>query len=187
MLFRSGEVTSLTANIGYELSDVKRIWDPQLAGGALYDVGIYLLHFARMVFGEIEADITSKAVFIDGVDMVNSSIMNFENGKVATMQSNVNAVLNRNASIFGTKGYIEVTNINNPEVIRIFDNDYKEIKVLEVPKQITGYEYEVEACLRAIKNNESECYEIPHSETIKIMEIMDSIRQSWGYEVPDLD
>ncbi len=182
-----GEVTSLTANLGYELSEVKRIWDPKLAGGALLDVGVYLIHFARMVFGEKEAEITSKAQFKNGVDMIDSIIMTYEDGKVATMQSNVNAVLNRNGSIFGTKGYIEVKNINNPQEIRVFDSKYKEIEVLTVPEQITGYEYEVEACVRAIEQGESECPEIPHAETIKVMEIMDGIRKSWGYEIPELN
>ena len=58
-----GEVTSLSANLGYELSQIKRIWDPKLAGGALLDVGVYLVNFARMVFGERDAEIHTSAVF----------------------------------------------------------------------------------------------------------------------------
>jgi len=179
-----GEVTSLTANLGYELSAVKRLWDPQLAGGALLDVGVYLVHFARMIFGEKEAAITSKALFKGGVDMIDSIVMTFEDGKVATMQCNIGAVQDRRGSIFGNKGYIEITNINNPEKIRIFDSDYEEIKVIRVPEQISGYEYEVEACVKAIAGGEIECSEILHSETVKVMEIMDDIRASWGYEIP---
>jgi len=174
-----GEVTSLTANLGYELSVVERIWDPQLAGGALLDVGVYLIHFARMVLGEKEAAITSTALFKGGVDMIDSIVMNFEDGKVATMQCNVGAVQNRNGSIFGTKGYIEITNINNPEEIKVFDSDYKVIEVLKVPEQISGYEYEVTACAKAISDGEIECCEISHSETVKVMEIMDDIKASW--------
>lgn len=175
-----GEVTSLTANLGYELSGVRRIWEPELAGGALLDVGIYLIHFARMVFGEKEAEVTARAIFKGGVDMADSIVMTFEHGKAAAMQSNVYAVMNRKGCIFGTRGYMEITNINNPEEIRIFDAHYKEMKVLKVPEQITGYEYEVEACIRAIESHEIQCPEIPHSETIKIMEIIDSIRETWG-------
>lgn len=178
-----GEVTSLTANLGYELSEVKRIWDPKLAGGALLDVGIYLIHFARMIFGEQEAEITATAVFKNGVDMIDSIVMTFPDKKVATMQSNVYAVQNRNGSIFGTKGYMEITNINNPERIKVFNSEYEEIKVLEVENQISGYEYEVQACVNALEKGEIECPEIPHSETIKVMEIMDSIRKSWGYDI----
>lgn len=179
-----GEVTSLTANLGYELSEVKRIWDPKLAGGALLDVGVYLVNFARMVFGENMTSISSSAVFKDGVDMIDSIVMTFDGGKVATMQSNVNAVQNRDGCIFGTKGYIEITNINNPEEIKVYNDAYREIKSYPIPTQITGYEYEVEACVHAIENGELECPQMPHAETIRVMEIMDDIRKSWGYEIP---
>lgn len=179
-----GEVTSLTANLGYELSEVKRIWDPKLAGGALLDVGVYLVNFARMVFGNDLEEVKTSAVFHNGVDMIDNILMTFKGGKMAAMQCNVHAVQNRSGAIFGTKGYIEITNINNPELIRVFDEEYREKAVYTPPKQISGYEYEVEACARAIKNGSLECPEMPHAETIRVMEIMDEIRKSWGYEIP---
>ncbi|MCI5901243.1 MAG: Gfo/Idh/MocA family oxidoreductase [Blautia sp.] len=179
-----GEVTSIDANLGYELSAVPRIWDVNFAGGALLDVGVYMIHFARMIFGDNITDITTSAVFKNGVDMIDLINMTFDDSKMATMQCNVYAAQNRTAAIFGTKGYIEITNINNPEKITVFNDQYEEIACYEVPKQITGYEYEVMACMRALKNGEIECPEAPHSETIKVMEIMDGIRKSWGYEIP---
>lgn len=182
-----GEVTSLTANLGYELSQIKRIWDPALAGGALLDVGVYLVNFARMVFGEDMTSVSSYAVFKDGVDMIDSIVMAFEGGKTATMQCNVNAVLNRTGCIFGTKGYLEITNINNPEEIKVYNEEYQVVRTYAVPEQITGYEYEVEACVRAIESGSLECPQMPHAETIQVMEIMDGIRKSWGYEIPVLE
>ena len=182
-----GEVTSLTANLGYELSQIKRIWDPALAGGALLDVGVYLVNFARMVFGEDMTSVSSYAVFKDGVDMIDSIVMTFEGGKTATMQCNVNAVLNRTGCIFGTKGYLEITNINNPEEIKVYNEEYQAVRTYAVPEQITGYEYEVEACVRAIESGSLECPQMPHAETIHVMEIMDGIRKSWGYEIPVLE
>ena len=101
-----GEVTSLTANLGYELENVKRIWAPDLAGGALLDVGCYLVHFARMIFGEQVRSLQSAAVFRNGVDMADSISMTFEGGKLATMQCNVYAAQDRRGTIFGTKGYL---------------------------------------------------------------------------------
>lgn len=122
-----GEVTSLTANLGYELSQVKRIWNPKLAGGALLDVGVYLVNFASMIFGENLESVQSEAVFKDGVDMIDNINMTFAGGKTAAMQCNVHAVQNRQGTIFGTRGYIEITNINNPEEIRVFDENYKKV------------------------------------------------------------
>ena len=51
-------------------------------------------------------------------------------------------------------------------------------------RNFTGYEYEVEACARAIAQGEKECPEMPHDETVRVMGIMDGIRKSWGYEIP---
>lgn len=179
-----GEVTSLTANLGYELKDVKRIWDPKLAGGALLDVGVYVINFARMVFGEDMTDLSASAVFKDGVDMIDSITMTFSEGRMATTQASVYGALDRDGAVFGTKGYIKIANINNPEVIKVFDKDYHEVASYLPPEQITGYEYEVEACRKAIENGDLECPEMPHEETVKVLEIMDSIRKSWGYEIP---
>ena len=49
---------------------------------------------------------------------------------------------------------------------------------------ISGYEYEVESCMKAIQEGKLECPEMPHAETIRIMKILDDIRKSWNYEIP---
>ncbi len=179
-----GEVTSLSANLSYFLPGSKRIWDPKLAGGALLDVGVYPINFARMIFGDTLKEVTATAIFRNGVDMTDSIVMNFVGDKVATLQSSVYAVSDRMGGIFGTKGYIKVQNINNPEKITVYDADHTEKAVYLPPEQITGYEYEVEACAKAIADGALECPEMPHEETIKVLEIMDEIRKSWGYEIP---
>ncbi|MGB4406454.1 MAG: Gfo/Idh/MocA family oxidoreductase [Sphaerochaeta sp.] len=116
-----GDVTSLTASLGYELSDVKRIWDKNLAAGALLDVGCYLVNFAKMIFSGDITDTYASDVFRDGVDAIDTISLMFDNSKMATMQCSVVAAQNRRGDIFGTKGYIEVTNINNPELIEVYD------------------------------------------------------------------
>ena len=103
------------------------------------------------------------------------------------MQCAGNSVNSRMGVIMGTKGYIEVININNPEAIKIYNSEHQLIDEQIVPTQITGYEYQVEACIEAIENGKIECSEMPHSETIKVLEIMDDIRKSWNYEIPLLD
>lgn len=182
-----GEVTSLTANLGYVLDHVERMIKPELAGGALLDLGVYTINFARMVMGTNIKEVSAQAVFEYGVDMINSIVISYEDGKMATLQSNGHAVLDRKGVIFGTKGYIEVTNINNPERIRVYDKDHKEVAFYLPPEQISGYEYEVEACVRAMENGDLECPEMPHKETICIMKLMDQIRGSWGYEIPEIE
>lgn len=182
-----GEIKNVCANIGYELSDIERLHDPKLAGGALLDLGVYLINFALMVLGdEIEA-IETSVIFDKGVDISESITIKYKGNILAAMQCAANSVHSRMGVIMGTKGYIEVININNPEAIKIYNSEHQLIDEQIVPTQITGYEYQVEACIEAIENGKIECSEMPHSETIKVLEIMDDIRKSWNYEIPLLD
>mgnify|MGYP004462016857 CR=1 FL=1 len=179
-----GEVTAVTANLSYAISHVERIRKPELAGGALLDVGVYPINFATMVLGEKVKDVKATAIFQNGVDILDSIVMVFEGDRMATLQCGAREISDRMGSIFGTKGYIQVQNINNPEKITVFDADHKEVASYLPPEQITGYEYEVEACMKAIVEGKLECPEMPHAETVRIMKLLDGIRKSWEYEIP---
>ena len=72
----------------------------------------------------------------------------------------------------------EEENINNFESIAVYDNSYKQVACYKCPKQISGYEYEVEACIKALAAKELECVQMPHSETIRIMILLK--RQKMG-------
>ena len=58
------------------------------------------------------------------------------------------------------------------------------MKRIDRPAQITGYEYEVEACMRALSEGKLECGEMPHEETLRVMELMDGLREEWGVKFP---
>ena len=100
------------------------------------------------------------------------------------LNSSIVSLSDRKGVIYGTKGFAVIDNINNFEAIRVYDDSYKQIAAYMRPKQISGYEYEVEACLKALDNKELECVQMPHSETIRIMRIMDELRKQWGIRYP---
>ncbi len=180
-----GKATSLNVNLSYPITHKARIMDPELAGGALLDLGVYTLNFAAMVFGDKIKSISSTAIKTEsGIDAQNSITICFEDGKMAILNSSILAISDRQGVINGDKGYIVIENINNYEKIRVFSLDREEIAVYDAPKQITGYEYEVESAIQAIENKEIECPQMPHKETLRIMKIMDSLRREWGVIYP---
>lgn len=180
-----GNPHTLTANLGYVIADKPRIIEPSLAGGALLDIGIYTINFALMTFGdEIESMTSVASLSHTGVDLQNSITLKYKDGKMAILNSTTLALTNREGVISGDKGYIVVENINNCECIRVFSHERKEIKCVMVPEQISGYEYEVRACIKAIREGKLECEEMPHKETIRVLEIMDQLRNEWGVYYP---
>lgn len=180
-----GEVVSLTANLGYPLTHVERIMEPALAGGALLDIGIYPLNFASMVLGDEVEDVTSACVKTStGVDAQSSIVLRYRDGKMATLHTTVLAATEQYGIIYGTKGYLIAHNINNIDRISLFGPDRSLRREITVPKQITGYEYEVEACRRALETGALECPEMPHAQTLRMMEQMDALRRDWGVRYP---
>lgn len=180
-----GELKTLTANLGYVINKVPRLQDPALAGGALLDVGIYTINFASMIFGNNFEKIDAFCTYTEtGVDEQNSITIQYHDGKMAVLNSSMVSLSDRKGIVYGTKGFAVIENINNFESITVYDNQYKQLAVYKRPKQISGYEYEVEACLRALNAGELECIQMPHSETIRMMKIMDDIRKKWGIVYP---
>lgn len=180
-----GDVTLLTADLGYLVSHNDRIVNPALAGGALLDVGVYTLNFASMVLGDKIAKSSSICTFTDtGVDASGNVTLCFEDGKMAVLHFSVVAQTNRQGVIYGDKGSLVVENINNPELIRVFNLDREEIASYPAPKQITGFEYQVDATVKAIEEGLVECPEMPHSEIIRIMKLLDGFRKDWGLVYP---
>lgn len=180
-----GSPTMLTANLGYLISEVPRLQRPDLAGGALLDVGVYPINFARMIFGDRIAKISSACTYTDsGVDEQDSITFLYEDGKVAQLAASMLGLSDRRGTIYGTKGFMVVENINNFESLTVYDTNYHEVKRIDRPSQITGYEYEVEACMRALSEGKLECGEMPHEETLRVMELMDGLREEWGVKFP---
>lgn len=180
-----GKPTSLSANLGYPLEHIERNVKPELAGGALLDLGIYPLNFASMVFGDDIVGISAECVkYESGVDAQETIMLKYSDGKMASLYATMLAQTDRRGVINGTNGHIVVENINNPEGIKVYNLDRRLIAEYVAPTQITGYEYEVYAAMDAIKEGRVECPEMPHSETVRMMRLMDSIRKAWGIVFP---
>lgn len=180
-----GEVTFVSANLGYDIREKDRLMKPELAGGALLDVGIYPLTFISMVLGnDIQEIISTCTKTESGVDEQNAMIFKYENGVMATAHSGMLAGTEQYGIVYGTKGYLIAENINNVTGIKVYTKERDLVKELKVPKQITGFEYQVRAAMKAIREGRLECEEISHAESICMMELMDKLRAAWGIRYP---
>ncbi len=180
-----GKISLLSANLGYLISDKERLIKPELAGGALLDVGVYTLNFASMILGKKIVNSTSTcSYFNSGVDAQGSITLLFEGGEMAVLYFSAVAQTDRLGIVYGDKGTIVVENINNPEMIHVYNLDRQKLASYPPPKQITGFEYEVSSVVRAIEEGKLECPEMPHSEIIRIMKLMDNFRNEWRVIYP---
>lgn len=175
----------LTGNLSYVIYMNKRIVDINLAGGALLDVGVYGINFALMHFGnDIKKIDTSVMMTETGVDGQETITIHYNDGRMAVLTHGIYSRSDRKGIIYGYKGYIVVENINNPQSISVFDTNDKLLKQIDVPKQISGYEYEIMECMDCINKGKIEADSIPLKDSVEMMEIMDNIRKSYNLVYP---
>ena len=178
-----GEPRVLTATLCYMMEFKERIVRPELCGGALLDLGVYSLNFARMYFGtDIVRTVSNVHIGPTGMDMHESISLSYADGKMANLQAGALCLNDRQGIISGTEGYIRVDNINCPEVVEVYRN-YELVARYEKPEDmVNGYEYQVYECKRCIEEGLLESPMMPHHETLSIMQQMDALRKEWGVE-----
>lgn len=180
-----GEPRVLTATLCYMMENKERIVRGDLCGGALLDLGVYTLNFARMYFGtDIVKTVTNCHLGPSGMDMHESISLSFADGKMANLQSGALCLNDRQGIISGTEGYIRVDNINCPEVVEVYRNYELVQRYTKDDDMVNGYEYQVIECRRCIEEKLLESPMMPHEETISIMKQMDDLRKEWGVRYP---
>ena len=139
-------------------------------------MGVYTLTFASVVMGDEIDRIQAGCVKTEqGVDAQNSITIFYKDGRMAQLCSGIMSLSDRKGIIYGSKGYIIVENINNFESIQVYNVERKMVAEYPCPPQISGYEYEVMACVEAVRNGWSECPQMPHEQTLEIMRQMDEM------------
>ncbi len=179
-----GQPQMLTANLCYVTVQNPRIVLPELAGGALLDVGVYTLNLAEMVFGPSDGIQAACTKNEHGVDLLDTITLTWRDGRVASLTAGTTCVSDQMGIIYGTEGYLIVDDINNPTGLRIFDPNRRLVRQIPCPPKLTGYEYEVLETVRCIREGRPECPSMPHRETIRMMELMDHARAQMGLRYP---
>lgn len=145
---------------------------PELGGGSIYDVGCYPLNFVGMVVGKEPESVSAEYIYQDGVDVMFTGVLKYDNGIIATINSGFNAYGRMYSEIIGTKGLIEIpdTFLDNAGTITVITDDGKK----EIPvEKCERYALEVEEFADSILNNRKPM--LSTEESIRNMRIMDRL------------
>lgn len=181
-----GEVRLVQVDFGFRtnFNPKGRLFDPELGGGALLDVGIYPNSLASMILGKPNR-ITSMATLGEtGVDEQSAMILGYEGGQLSVLSCAVRTNTPHVAVINGTDGRITIhPSWWKPTKMTVEVRD-KDAEVIDLPYTGNGYNYEAEEVARCLEAGKLESDVMPLDETLSLMQTLDEIRAQWGLKYP---
>jgi predicted dehydrogenase len=181
-----GPILSIHADHGQRLADqnIPRLVEPQLAGGALLDLGIYPISFAHMILGNPQS-IKSTAVMTDkGVDAQTSMIFTYDNGAQSILTTTMIEQTPCRAVVAGLNGWLEIDRtFYNPASMRVVLNDGS---ITQYPNQYSGHglREQAEIFKRLVQSGQFESEILSWQDTVDIMKTMDTVRKQIGLKYP---
>jgi predicted dehydrogenase len=181
-----GPIHSIHADHGQRLADqnIPRLVEPDLAGGALLDLGIYPISFAHMILGN-PASITSSAIMTNkGVDAQTSMIFTYQSGAQSVLTTTMIEQTPCRAVVAGLHGWLEIDRtFYNPASMRVVLNDGT---VTQYPNSYTGHglREQAESFKQLVQSGKVQSEILSWQDTIDIMKTMDAVREQIGLKYP---
>lgn len=171
---RLGEIDLATFLIGFKANEdpESRMYNPKLAGGAMFDIGVYAIEIMTYLIQEKLHDV--KSVISrhprGNVDKVDSMILQFENC-IANLNCIITSTVENNLNIYGTNGRIYIKDPHFGCECTLFDTN----GIVEAfySRLDNGFEYQIQEVIRCISEGKLESDIIPHRDTLQCAEIFD--------------
>jgi predicted dehydrogenase len=180
-----GEIKEIKSNFAFDISDREgdiRL-NADLDGGALNDIGCYTVNISRYLMGAVPTKVANffQKETAAGVDLSGSAVLNFEDGRFASLYYSINSYNEQDLEVIGTEGIIRISGFFS----KLEDNYFlldKEGKVEKISVE-TGphYQLELEAFAEAVLNDTEVPLQV-ETETFANLKVMDAMRRSAAEE-----
>ncbi|MFH1538298.1 MAG: Gfo/Idh/MocA family oxidoreductase [bacterium] len=184
-----GEVRKVSSAFCILLPDPRKVqFKPELAGGALLDVGCYPVSFVRWIAGSDNARVERARAFLapSGVDLTTSAVLRFDNGVIGRINCSLIVPRLQTATVVGTEGSIEVHFPFSPvaevgplhlNLYRLTLKNKKGKRNIRVASDVTYY-YQLKAFCRAVRTGEPALTNI--DEAVANMRLIEAIIKKAG-------
>lgn len=180
-----GEVKLITADFGFQTANnpAGRFLNPDLAGGALLDVGVYVLSLAQQVAGLKVPKIKASARMAEtGVDETTSILLDWHSGIRAHLSCSIAHPLPNIARIHGTRGTITIPEFWKARTATLETGAGK--LVFEDSRCTFGYDFEARAMTRAVRQGWLEEPTVGKAFSLRLAQTMDTVRKQIGLVYP---
>lgn len=180
-----GEIITLAADHGqfFDVADTHRLVNPDLAGGALLDLGVYPVSFAHDILGVPESITAVGTLTETGVDGQVSMIFDYPGRTQAVLTTTLWAATPTTATITGTAGRIEIDGaFYAPTSLRVVRHDGT---VREVARpDVAGLAFEAAEVARRVHAGDTQSDRMSWQSTLDVLASLDEVRRQVGVVFP---
>jgi predicted dehydrogenase len=177
-----GRVNQVTADFGFPAAfdPAHRLFNRELGGGALLDLGIYPLSIAAALLGPVTSVTAQAEIGATGVDLNTGFILRHEGGGVSACACSLTAHTPVELTVSGPGGFIRMnTRFHHAESITVTRADGV-ARTIATPFLGNGYVHEVIEAQRCWQAGQMESPGMTHADTLALMQVLDTIRAQIG-------
>lgn len=177
-----GKLKSLEADFGFytAYNESSRVFNKEVGGGSLLDIGIYPIFAALSTLGKPDAIEANATFFEDGADSECNMVFSYKNAK-ATLKSTLLENSPTHAVFTFEKAIVKInTQFHEPSNITIFENGKEEI--IDFNYSTIGYNFETEHFNTLLRENKKESDIMTFEFSKNLIQILDAVRKIIGLE-----
>lgn len=171
-----------------------RLFDPCQAGGGLLDIGVYNLHFCRMLLKKNPVGLTGLAT-LEGdapgrqVDQQAAYVARYDRGELAMMGSGIRTSMPDTAWIYGPRGHIAVPHFWKPTRMEVVTEEGTRVIERKVPQRLPGmedegFQYEIRHVNQCLRQGLIQSPVMTWEDTLSVLDQCDQLRAKWGLVYP---
>lgn len=177
-----GEARHVSADLGafrpYDPAD--RLFAPELGGGALLDLGVYVVSFAQMVLGTPTEVIARGGLAPNGVDLDAALLLTFAGGATATLACSLGHHSPSRARVDGTLASAELPHrFHHAGAVRVSRPDGP-TEVVDLPPTGIGFTHELVEVTEAVRAGRVESGVMPLADTLAVQAVLEEAGAQLG-------
>jgi predicted dehydrogenase len=181
-----GELVHVSADFGGSPSydPASRNFSPELAGGALLDLGVYPVNLIHDFLGAPDSVRAFGALAPTGVDLRETILLDYAQRRAqGTALSSFAADTARLATVTGTQGRIDFGHdYYGPAGFTLVRHGRRELVFSQQTE--LGWQFQVAEVARGVRSGAIESSVMPHSATLEVMAVLDAARAQLGVRFP---
>ncbi|ROR96276.1 putative dehydrogenase [Salana multivorans] len=184
-----GEVRAVAADLGINrpFDPEDRLFNLELGGGTLLDLGVYVVSMAQMVLGDAVSVTARGSLLPSGADAEAGLLVDFGSGRTATLQTSFRSPMPGDARIYGTEGWIDLPpRFHHPDRV-VLHREGADPEERHVPPDGAGYSYEFVEVQRCLAAGLTQSPVMPLHDTLVVQRILQDAADQIGVRLTEAD